>query len=598
MNNSTEFTEETKPLDPKVLNNINGAGGEDDAGVVHNQELETDQEMKTDFEAIDFTSTHGLATNAKHFVRVQEICNLVFNGLRVPFCSDSFRPLVIPKSKQGVPVVPFDYYITRNGVVGGGAATFANWMNAVEEAQFIDFVLSDSNFSVAMDAKTKAKLMTNVAIWSNEYLDKGVRDTRARPTVVLGDWGWALTPTFSMTERNIRTDVFATWMYGAYVPSNPNEQLTIINAVDLRNFMNTDGGNYWPVPQNTLCLALGKMPTADLPRLALLGHYVIIDFDNSMSLARGAAAVHNGVTAYSVTLNVAVNANDFAVAKVLNNTFSGIDIQWAILANTLPLTNSSNGSIFGANTNSFNLRVYDNSICDQFINFYATKRDYGNKLPVDNLSLCDFIQSWRLFKTMIVNRSLVELGVISYLRSTATYGKDLTDENYISLISGCFEYVSLAGYGLGNPYNCALWTPYEMWICNGANLKLDDENYVDGVTGVLVNENYLVPKSQVTFTLAEWSNQNQIGANTVYPCTYYTPNRNAGINSINYGGATTRSSVGSCFPRTVPCYASTSETQTIVFDNDQVIDFAYSSSGATNARVFRKRLVFSSAVKN
>lgn len=603
MNNASEYLDETKSLDPKIQKDVNASNAVNEPvrdkidGLTTPGDQGVDAENRTDFETVDFTSVHGLQTNSKHFVRVQDICNLVYNHLRVPFCSDNFRPYIVPKSKQGVPVIPYNYYISSNGVIGGGANTFTAWMNAEEETQFNDYIVANEPFTVKMAEELKAQLMTKVSIWSNEYLDKGVRDSRARPNAVLGDWAWALTPTFSMTTRNIRTDVVACWMYGSYTPTSPNEKITIINASDLRTFMNTGDGNYWPVEQNTLCLALGKTPTADLSHLALLAHKVIIDFDNSMNGVRGTATTYNGVTAYEIALNSVVNYNDSAVAIILNNTYSGIDLQWALLANTLPLASMSANSIFGATNNTFNLRVFENSICDQFINFYATKRDSGNKLPVVSTNIPNFVQSWRLFRTFITNRTLVELGYVGNTSASLTYGKNLEFVNYLSLISGCFEYESLGTIATPSPRYRVLWLPYEMWISNGANLQLDDEDYVDGQSSVLVNTKYLCPRSQVVYTLAQWSDTTAAAAATTI-VDYWIPNQGTSSTGSAIPMGVQPVSFVSCFPRTVPCYKSTSETQSMIFDNLQQIDFAYTNTGKTDNTVYRKKLVFNSAVKN
>lgn len=603
MNNASEYLDETKSLDPKIQKDVNASNAVNEPvrdkidGKTTPGDQGVDAENRTDFETVDFTSVHGLQANSKYFVRVQDICNLVYNHLRVPFCSDNFRPYIVPKSKQGVPVIPYDYYVSCNGVIGGGANTFVRWMNSQEETQFNDYIVANEPFTVKMAEELKAQLMTKVSIWSNEYLDKGVRDSRARPNAVLGDWAWALTPTFSMTTRNIRTDVVACWMYGSYTPTSPNEKITIINSSDLRTFMNTGDGNYWPVEQNTLCLALGKAATSELSHLALLAHKVIIDFDNSMNGSRGTATTYNGVTAYEITLNASVNYNDSAVAKILNNTYSGIDLQWALLANTLPLVAHTTSSLFGSTSNTFNLRIFENSICDQYINFYATKRDSGNKLPVTSANIPTFIQSWRLFKTFITNRTLVELGYIGNSAPTITFGKTLEFVNYLSLITGCFEYQTLVSTTVPSQATRVLWLPYEMWISNGANLQLDDEDYVDGQSAVLVNTKYLCPRSQVVYTLTQWADSTAATAATPI-VEYWIPNQTSYSTNTELPMSYKPTQFISCFPRTIPSYRSTSETQSIIFDNMQQVDFAYTNTGKNDNTVYRKKLVFNSAVKN
>lgn len=594
MENNTEFKDETKALDPKTLKNINnqaGDGESNNTGEERSQNEGLQGEPQKDkplvlpeFEAVDFTSYKSLPHNCKYFSRVQEISNIVLNGYKVPFCSQDFRPISVPLSRQRVPVLPYDAYITSQGITGGGATTFSKWMTASEESYFDDFMPTEEKFAIKMEEKTKAKLMTLVSIWSNEYLDKGVRDSRARPSAVLGDWAYALPPTFSMTERYIRTDVFATWMYGDYTATSPAEKITIINNSDLRQFMNTDGGNYWPVEANTLCLALGRASAANLTKLKLLGHSVIIDFDNSMNASRGTATIHNGVPAWEVVCN-SVGACDADIAQILNNTFSGVDIQWALLLNTLPLSNSP-GAISPFSLNHFDLLIYENTIADQFINFYATHRDYGNKLPVLTTALPAFIQAWRVFKTVLTQRSVIELGRVGYVDEVDTYGKTLMERNYYDMISCAFMLKSF------NNKIQLLWIPYEMWVMNGSNLKLDEESYVDGESSVLVNENYLVPRSQVIYDATTWASN----TSTTTTYTYYVPNNKNAQTVVNY--TRVPRNTPSCIPCTVPNWNSTSETQTIIWNKDQTIDFTYVGSGKNSNTIYRKKLVFTTAVKN
>lgn len=589
MENNTEYLDETKPLNPEALKKVNadaGGGQANNTGEVRDQNegLQEPDEVQPEFEAVDFTSYKSLPHNCKYFSRVQEISNAVLNGYKVPFCSQDFRPISVPLSRQRVPVLPYSAYITSQGITGGGATTFTNWMNAAEDTYFDDFLPSEEKFAVKMEEKTKSKLMTLVTIWSNEYLDKGVRDSRARPSAVLGDWAYALPPTFSMTERYIRTDVFATWMYGSYTATTPAETITIINNSDLRQFMNTDGGNYWPVSANTLCLALGRASATALTKLKLLGHSVIIDFDNSMNAARGTSTTYNGVQAWTVSANSA-NACDTDVAAILNNTFSAVDVQWALLLNTLPLsyTPSSNSPFY---QNHFDLIIYENTIADQFINFYATHRDYGNKLPVTSASRPAFIQAWRVFKTVLTQRATVELGRVGLADENQTYGKTLTTRNYYDMISCSFCLKTFV-----NSFKL-LWIPYEMWIMNGANLKLDDEDYVDGESSVLVNQNYLVPRSQVMYNSTQWA-ANTSGTTTY---DYYVPNKPTAQTSISFTWVPR--DLCNCIPSTVPNWNSTTETQTIIWDKDQTIDFTYVSSGKNSNSIYRKKMVFTSAVKN
>lgn len=589
MNNSTEFTDETKPLAPEVLNKINSTGGDgsdSNTGKIRDQNETvnlTDVDNKPDlFESVDFTSYKSIVTNAKYFSRLQDVSNIVLNGFRVPFCSGDFRPLTIPLSRNRVPVIPEYIYLSANGITGSGS-TNVNWISANEEAYFDDYILDENKFAVKMDEKTKSKLMTLVSIWSNEYLDKGVRDSRARPSAVLGDWAYALPPTFSMTERYIRTDVIATWMYGSYTATSPAEKITIINNADLRAFMNADGGNYWPVEMNTLCLALGKASAATLTKLKITGHNVIIDFDSSMNSSRGTVTTYNGVTAYEVSAN-SVSANDLDVAKILSNTFSSTDLQWAFFVNALPY---SDDVLYPYATNHFDLVVYENSIPDQFINFYATHRDYGNKIPLSNVELKEFILAWRLYKTAFTQRTFVELGDIGTATSAQTYGKDITPQNEADMVSCLFSVKT--GLFINRP----MWIPYEMWIANGANLKLDGEDYVDGDSNVLVNCNYTVPRSQVLFnSQTDWSSTASYTRNA----DYYIPNLNVYSSRITITANANR--ICSCVPCTMPAYNSTSETQTIIWDKAQTIDFTYVRSGKNNNSIFRKKLVFTSAVKN
>lgn len=588
MNNSKEFTDESKPLDPSVLDKVNTV--EAPGNPVSDEIKGKSSDAPNNFDAVDFTCYKGLRENAKWFERVQDVSNIVLNGFRVPFCSGDFRPITIPKSRAGVPVVPYNYYITRNGVTGGGSTFFSSgWMTSNEEYYFQDFILDGEKFEVKMDEKTKTKLMTLVTIWSNEYLDKGIRDSRARPNVVLGDWSWALTPTWSNDVRAIRTDLVAAWQYGSYTPTTPASTFIIINASDLRTFLNTGGGNYWPVEMNTPCLALGKTPTTNLPKLAVLASGVFIDFDSSMTAARGTLVSHNGCPAYEVSCTLSVNANDFDVAQILNNTFSSTDLQWAVFANTLPLPSRSGSCVF--HLGNFSLRVYENTICDQFINFYATHRDTGNKLPTDAQSLLDFIQAWRLYKTAFTQRSIVELGLVGQQFSTQTYGKSITADNYFELMGGCFEVDPSYSPGtfFANLDNTVLWICYEMWICNGAKLTLDEEDYVDGMTGVFTNCNYLVPRSQVLLSPTTWSNGS--ASHSSAEARYYRPNASAAstVNTYSTGYAT---AVASCVPSTVPNVSSTTETMTLQWDKSQTIDFSYSSVGKNKNTVFRKKMVF------
>lgn len=595
MNNPNEFTDETKALNPDALKNINaeaGDGKSNNTGEVRNQnqglqgepQIPKTPAVQPEFEAVDFTSYKSLPHNCKYFSRVQEMSNIVLNGYKVPYCSQDFRPITVPLSRQRVPVLPYDAYITSQGITGDGANTFSKWMTSSEDTYFDDFLPTEEKFAIKMEEKTKAKLMTLVSIWSNEYLDKGVRDSRARPSAVLGDWAYALPPTFSMTERYVRTDVFATWMYGDYVSTSPAEKITIINNSDLRQFMNTDGGNYWPVEATTLCLALGRASATTLTKLKILGHSVIIDFDNSMNASRGTSTTYNGVQAWEVTCN-SVSACDFDIAQILNNTFSGVDIQWALLLNTLPLSNGP-GTFSPFSQNHFDLLIYENTIADQFINFFATHRDYGNKLPVNSTVLPQFVQAWRIFKTVLTQRAVVELGRVGYVAEDSTYGKTLTDQNYFDMISCSFCLKTFT------TKIQLLWIPYEMWIMNGANLKLDDEHYVDGEPSVLVNENYLVPRSQVIYTPTTWASSTSQA--TVYQ--YYVPNNRNPQTVVTYNRVPR--STPSCIPCTVPNWNSTTETQTILWNKDQTIDFTYVGSGKNSNTIYRKKMVFTSAVKN
>lgn len=589
MENNTEYLDETKALNPEALKKINAQAGDGQANNTgetrdQNEGLQNEPEVQPEFEAVDFTSYKSLPHNCKYFSRVQEVSNLVLNGYRVPFCSQDFRPITVPLSRQRVPVIPYDAYITSQGITGGGATTFSGWMTTSEDTYFDDFLPSEEKFAIKMEEKTKAKLMTLVSIWSNEYLDKGVRDSRARPAAVLGDWAYALPPTFSMTERYIRTDVFATWMYGSYTATSPAENITIINNSDLRQFMNGDGGNYWPVEANTLCLALGRADTTDISKLKLLGHSVIIDFDNSMNSARGTSTTYNGVQAWTVAANSAT-ACDVDIARILNNTFSSVDIQWALLLNTLPISMNA-GSTSPFNQNHFDLIIYENTIADQFINFYATHRDYGNKLPITTTAIPAFVQAWRIFKTVLSQRAVVELGRVGVASEDQTYGKSLTAHNYYDMMSCSFCLKTFTGTAK------LLWIPYEMWIMNGANLKLDDEDYVDGESSVLVNQNYLVPRSQVIFDATKWA----LNSTQTTTFDYFVPNKATAQTTITFSRAPR--TTPSCAPCTIPNWNSTTETQTLMWNRDQVIDFTYVGSGKNSNAIYRKKMVFTSAVKN
>lgn len=590
MQNDKEFSDQSQGLDPKILEKVNPEGGNATRDSTTQRSSGSDANTPEDLSSIDtfdVTAYKALPNVSKHFETLQSLFDLVYNGLRVPYSDQNFRKIQVPKSRNGVPVLPYQYFVSEPNLVGGGDAYFnAVWTNAATEAQFVDFVDEDGYFEVKMDAKTASVLLTDVTIWSNDYLDKGVRDSRARPNVVLGDFGCFLPPTFSTTKRRIRTDAVACYMYGAYIPTTPASTITVINADDLKAFMNTTGGKYWPVDQRTLCLSLAQIPAAVLPKLAIFAQPVIIDFDSSMDSTRGTLTSWNGCPAWQVSLTSTVAPCDIDVATMLQYTFSATDIQWATFANTLPLSHNTTNTPF-ANSSSIALHVYSNTIADQFINFYKTHRDAHNCLPLALTQIPSYIQAWRVIKTCCVNRTLVELGYIGGVYATNSIGKPLTAQNLNDCISGSWQVKS--NNALFN-LPCVCWTPYELWIQNGANIKLDDEDYVDGESSVLVNCNYNAPKSQVRYSsITSWADSTSPNFNY----SYYMPNSSSAVMNVTSGY--NLSSACAC---TVPRYSSTTETMSLQWNKEFSIDFTYSRSGKNRNTIHRKKMVFSVATKN
>lgn len=598
MNNQGEFVDVSNAVKPEILAKLHSTDGSRSDGKTLENTLDKGTNSKGDtitqptFEAVDFISYGGLPANSKYFNTVQEVSDQVLNGVRVPFVDGRFRRMVIPKTRGGVPTMPFAYYCTDDEITGDGDVTFINWMTPSEENKFDGLNFQSTKFSIRASPKEMTQLMAEIQVWSNSYIDKGVRDTRARPSAVLGNWEAMLEPDISTTHRFIRTDMVARWMYGHYTSVTPPAMLTIVNATDLRDFLNTNGA-YWPVPADTLCLALGKIPTAFKGRLSLLGVDIIIDFDSSMTSANGNPVNINGCPAYEIP-KISVTALDDWVGRALNQTFCMTDLQWAIFANTLPLTNycPSPGIFNGSN---FSLNVYTNSVSDQFVNFYCTHHDYGFKLPLGSPTIQYTIQAWRIFKTMFASKVCAELGRFNDISNTQTYGKDLVATHYYDLISGEFS-----GSGvLTHPAwaTCVCWIPYELWISNGANIKLDENDYVDGQSGYMTNANYLAPKSKVWFTLAQWSDQVAL-VNPATAYIYYEPNSNnqvvGGVIPVGY----LSSGLQSCYPSTIPRYTSTTDTCTQSWEKAKTIDFVYTKSGSNRNTIYRSKLVFGSAAKN
>lgn len=598
MNNQGEFVDVSNAVKPEILAKLHSTdGGRSDGKTLENT-LDKGTNSKGDpvtqptFEAVDFISYGGLPANSKYFSTLQEVSDQVLNGVRVPFVDGRFRRIVVPKSRGGVPTLPYCYYCTDDTLAGDGDVTFINWMTPSEENKLSGLNYMSQKFKIRASAKEMTQLMAEIQVWSNSYIDKGVRDTRARPSAVLGDWECMLEPDISTTHRFIRTDMIAKWMYGNYASVSPPAMLTIINATDLRDFLNTNGA-YWPIPADTLCLALGKIPTAFRGRLSLLGVDVVIDFDSSMTNANGNPVSYNGCQAYEIP-KVSSNALDDWVARALNQTFSMVDLQWAIFANTMPLTvYSPSQGIFGGS--NFSLNVYTNSVSDQFINFYCTHHDYGHKLPLGAPTIQHFIQAWRVYKTMYASKVCAELGIFNFIDNTQTYGKNLAYQNYYDLISGEFSGSSLSGTPGAADRIC--WIPYELWIANGANIKMDSEDYVDGQSGVLTNTNYLAPKSEVFFTLTQWSDQVALTSPATV-AAYFEPNAGSQIAGGSVPVGLLTSCFQSCMPCTIPRYTSTSDTATQAFEKVKMIDFVYSNSGSNRNTIYRSKLVFGSAAKN
>lgn len=572
MNNQNEFQDETKPLNPEALTNINSSQGDGN----------TDKPVdKLTIDTTDVTSYKALPRVSKHFVRLQDLSDHVYNKVRVPFANDDFRHFNVPLSRNRVPCVPKKYFPDQQGFTGTVINYWAE--GGLNDSRLKGLIVDQDNFTVKMDANTSARMMTAVTIWSNEYLDKGVRDARARPNVILGDWGWTLPPNFSTTTRNIRTDVIARWMYTPYTASATPETLTLINASDLKQFMNITGGYYWPVPIETLCLALHSVDSTTVQNLALFGQDTIIDFDSSITTTHGARVVTpDGLVTYQVSLTANVPIMEPSMTQVLNATYSAIDIQWALFNNTIPIANASY-----AYPSNMKLNVYINTISDQFINFFMTKKQSLAALPTDSTKLSNFIKSWRLFKTLTVDRTLAEIGVFGTVSSNNTYGKTLTDTNYYDLICGSFT--DMAPSSLTSNLKTILWIPYEMWIANGANIKLDNEEYVDGESPYPVNKKYCCPRSQVLVSQSAWTNETA----TITTKDYYIPNKSSSAVAFNHGATSTL-----CMPCTLPNYASTSETMTLPWDKSQTIDFVYTSCGKNSNSIFQKKLVFSTAAEN
>lgn len=597
MNNQGEFVDESKVVAPEVLKKLQSTAGDSsklelDASTKLGRRPNEDSTSIPPLEAVDFISFGGLVDNAKYFANLQEVSDMVLNKFRVPFADGRFRRLVVPKTRDRIPVLPYDYFITEGNTLGGGDVTFVNWMTPNEESFLSNLTPQGEKFTVRANSAQTTQLMAEIQVWSNSYIDKGVRDTRARPSAVLGDWECMLEPDISTTHRNIRTDVLAHYMYGHYTAPNPPEDLLIINASDLRSFLNTNGC-YWPVPADTLCLALGKMRTMDLGRLALFDTNIIIDFDSSMNGTRGTQITYNGCIGYTVS-KISVTAQDPYVARVINETFSAIDIQWALFANTLPLAmNSSARGVL--NGNNFNLRTYVNSVSDQFVNFYTTHHDLGNKLPLSVNLNAKFIQAWRVFKTAFASKVCAEIGYLSRIPSTNTYGKSIDAQNYFDLISGEFDPYLISAMPLAP--NTVCWIPYELWIANGADLRLDSPDYVDGQSGILVNTNYLAPISQITITRTEWEDQTALGGDKTIG-SYYVPNADTASINVAIPSGWLLSQTQCCLPATIPRYSSTTDTATLPWDKAQTIDFTYSKTGSNRNTIYRTKLVFSSAAKN
>lgn len=128
-----------------------------------------------------------------------------------------------------------------------------------------------------------------------------------------------------------------------------------------------------------------------------------------------------------------------------------------------------------------------------------------------------------------------------------------------------------------------------MWIANGANIKLDNEEYVDGESPYPVNKKYCCPRSQVLVSQSAWTNETA----TITTKDYYIPNKSSSAVAFNHGATSTL-----CMPCTLPNYASTSETMTLPWDKSQTIDFVYTSCGKNSNSIFQKKLVFSTAAEN
>jgi len=596
MNNQQEFTDNSKSVDPQVLKAVNthstSAGDLPVKDRFKNTKQQSDAEtLEPEFSALDFTSVGGLVSNAKYFETVQDIADVVLNGMRVPYCDSRFTAYNVPKSNEGVPALNYDYFISDSELEGTGATTFGSWSYGDVVNLFDGYVKSDEKFEVKMDSKTASNLMTLASIWSNEYLDKGVRDSRARPSAVLGDWTWALPPTFSTKYRRIRTDLVANYMYSTWTAPTVSPLLFVVNASDLRDYMNVTGGATWPIPLTTPCLALSALDKNDISRLIVLGHTLYVDLDNSMNADRADAETkYFGVKAYSLTVPSSVPAQDTAARIALQRTFSAVDLQWAFLSLAMPMCSAYTGCWSG--TNHFKAKIYTNTIPDQFINFYATHYEVDRIIPWQDGRDKQFIQSWRIFKTCLIQRALLDVGCIGQMWPEDTFGKYITDQNYFDLIAGDFRLRTWTIAGMGVTSHIA-WIPFEMYIANGADMILDDEDLVVGSSGQVTNKNFLCPRSIAATDLNYWKNT----AAATSTALYYIPNNLTGFSFWTRVNNTTH--FDAAIPWTVPCYKSTSETATTNQGATALRHFKvyYTKQGLTNDYIYRKKMVFKSATK-
>lgn len=478
-----------------------------------------------------FLKRDSVLSTLAHFHTLQGIFDHALNHLRAPTAvSDRFMPYTMVYQKNGhIPAIGSSLYIgdvtTPAGITstGAGSQNFTNWIYNTTNPIFNKTL---TKCCVKWDVDIVSNIMAVAQSAKERYPTDGVRDVRARPEYVLSDWGVFLTDEIDTTFRTIRTDTFARFMYGSYDGSSSSETVYIVNATDLRTWLNTHNAPC-PLPTDTLVLDLSEVDEGILGKLSIFDVPVVIN----VGLPLVTPTSYLGLPAAAYT-KAAVSANDVDIAKILSATYDAQEIELAIFL----MAQSFHYEALDKNA-KLQLETHTNTIQEQMINYFASGIKHKARIPAPNGDeYLYFVQSFRLAKTMMEMKAAMKYGFFGRAVPGITLNAGWSGTEIINALSGFFssQYISQGAI-------CPIWIPFEFWIANGANLTLDPDSLTVNVTGRTINTVCTVPRSIVGVTIAEWDS-----GSTKSTVNYYQPNSS--------GGTAIADAV---IPWLVPCYPET-----------------------------------------